>query len=85
MKTKCRPYIERLCNALGEDLNSPLCRELQEHIAQCPECTLQVNTVRRTVEIYQTFPCSRIPGDVEKRLRAVLHIPLLEVSSKDQL
>lgn len=85
MKSNCRPYIERLCDALGEDLSSPVCRELQEHLAQCPDCALQVNTVRRTVEIYQTFPCKRIPGDVEKRLRAVLHLPLLDISSKDHI
>ena len=85
MKPKCRPFIERVCDALGEDLGSPLCKELQEHLAQCPDCALQLNTVRRTVEIYQTFPCKRVPGDVQKRLRAVLRLPVIDISPKDQL
>jgi hypothetical protein len=77
--------VERLCDALGEDLSSPLCQELQDHLAKCPDCALQVDTVRRTVQIYQTFPCERVPGDVQKRLLAILQLPLQGISYKDEL
>jgi hypothetical protein len=75
MKKKCKPFLERLCDALGEDISSPLCKELQEHLASCPDCSLQVDSVRRTVEIYQSFPCQRTPGEVQERLRARLNLP----------
>lgn len=75
MKPKCKPILERLCDALGEDLNSPLCLELKEHLDSCPDCTLQLDTVRRTVEIYRTIPCQRCPGEVSQRLLARLNLP----------
>ncbi len=78
MQEKCRPLLDRLCDALGEDLNSPLCQELQEHLAQCPDCTLQLDSVRRTIEIYQSVPCQRCPEDVSQRLRARLNLPPLD-------
>ncbi len=77
MKEECRPFMERLCEALGEDITSPICRELKEHLDQCPECSLQIDTVRRTVEIYRSVPPERVPGDVEKRLLAKLQLPPL--------
>lgn len=83
MKEKCRPFIERLCETLGEDITSPICRELKEHLDQCPECSLQIDTVRRTVEIYRSVPPTRVPGDVEKRLLAKLQLPPLPCAAED--
>lgn len=75
MRQKCKPFVERLCDALGEDLNSPVCRELKEHLEGCPECSLQIDTVKRTVEIYRAIPGQRVSADMEKRLLARLNLP----------
>jgi len=75
MKEGCKPFMERLCEALGEDLSSPLCRELKEHLAECPDCSLQVDTIKRTVEIYRSLPAKLVPGDVEERLLLRLNLP----------
>ena len=82
MKTQCRPFFERLCEALDEDLNSPLCQTLKQHLAECPDCSLQLDTVKRTVEIYQSFPCSRVPGEVHQRLLARLNLPARDSSAR---
>ena len=75
MKKGCKPFMERLCEALGEDLSSSLCRELKEHLAECPDCALQVDTIKRTVEIYRSQPMKLVPGDVEERLLLRLNLP----------
>ncbi|RJP77671.1 MAG: hypothetical protein C4524_08080 [Candidatus Zixiibacteriota bacterium] len=71
--------MERLCTALGEDLNSPVCTELKEHLESCPDCTLQLDSVRRTVEIYRSIPCAHVPGEMQKRLLARLNLPLMDL------
>ncbi len=75
MKEDCRPFMDRFCESLGEDPSSPLCLELNEHLKHCPDCSLQVDTIKCTVEIYKSIPRSQVPGDVEKRLLARLNLP----------
>jgi hypothetical protein len=75
MKEDCRPFMDKFCESLGEDPSSQLCRELQEHLEHCPDCTLQVNTIKRTVEIYQAMPPQTVPGEVQKRLLVKLNLP----------
>ncbi len=81
MKETCRPFIERLCTSLGEDIASPVCRELQAHLEECPDCALQIDTVRRTVEIYRAVPGEKVPGEVQQRLFARLNLPQSESKS----
>jgi hypothetical protein len=80
MSQKCKPFVERLCDALGEDLNSPICRELKEHLENCPDCALQIDTVKRTVEIYRSIPGQRVPSEMQKRLLARLNLPAADKS-----
>lgn len=85
MKRDCRPFFERLCDALGEDLSSPVCQELKDHLDQCPECSLQIDSIRRTVEIYRCLPPVGVPGDVQERLRARLNLPSQGDSAEERL
>lgn len=84
MKEDCKPFMERLCDALGEDLFSPLCRELQDHLKQCPDCSLQVDTIKRTVELYQALPPKKVPSEVRERLWARLKLPPIEGNEGEQ-
>jgi len=52
MKADCLPFMDRFCESLGEDPSSPLCLELNEHLKHCPDCSLQVDTIKCTVEVF---------------------------------
>jgi anti-sigma factor RsiW len=67
--------MERLCEALDEDISSPICQELREHLERCPDCTTQVDTIKRTVEIYRALPSKCVPREVEERLLHRLNLP----------
>ena len=61
--------------ALGEDLESPACREVQEHLKTCPTCKVYFDTVRKTVTLCrQCEEEEKIPEDVKSRLFKVLHL-----------
>ncbi|TKJ41096.1 hypothetical protein CEE37_05360 [candidate division LCP-89 bacterium B3_LCP] len=75
MSKDCRPIMERLCEALDEDVSSPICQELQAHLDACPDCSLQVDTIKRTVEIYRSLPIENVPEEVEERLLVRLNLP----------
>lgn len=75
MNKDCQTFMERLCEALDEDISSPICQELQEHLERCPDCSVQVNTIKRTIEIYRALPMKCVPKEVEERLRHRLNLP----------
>ncbi len=66
----------RLCRALGEDFDAPVCKELEKHIAECPECRIVFDTVKRVVYLYRVVEKpTDIPQDVQERLFRVLNLP----------
>lgn len=84
MNEDCRSFMERLCEALDEDISSPICQELQEHLERCPDCSTQVDTIKRTVEIYRALPTKCVPKEVEERLRLRLNLPQKGKTSGDR-
>lgn len=75
MKKDCQPFMDKFCESLGEDPSSPLCQELADHLKDCPDCSLQVDTIKCTVEIYKSMPGKEVPGEVQKRLLTRLNLP----------
>ena len=58
-----------LCDFLEEDIDSPLCRELKEHMEDCPDCRANVETVKQTVKLYRkSSPARPLSADVKKQL-----------------
>ncbi len=53
MSRHAKKVIDQLCNYLGYDLESPMCKELHEHLQQCPECRDYVDSVKKTVKLHQ--------------------------------
>jgi anti-sigma factor RsiW len=49
----CQDLISYLSDYVDGALNEDLCAELEEHLAHCPNCQIVVNTLKRTIELYQ--------------------------------
>ncbi|MBI5835722.1 MAG: zf-HC2 domain-containing protein [Candidatus Eisenbacteria bacterium] len=69
---KCLDVLARLSDYLDQEVAGEICKQLEEHFSACEHCRLEVNTLRRTVELYHTIPSSTVPGEVEERLFRVL-------------
>jgi len=70
----CQELLEGLSDYIDEDLAEKTCREIENHLKDCPNCQIVVNTLRRTVTLYHEVPPEEIPGDVRKRLHAVIRL-----------
>ena len=67
----CKEYLSQLSDYIDGDLNEEMCKHLEEHMAGCENCTIVVNTLKRTVDLYQTSTAdeeSELPVDVKTRL-----------------
>mgnify|MGYP001156508757 CR=1 FL=1 len=66
---KCSHYLHEISDYIDGELDPRLCRELEEHMAGCENCTVVVNTLKRTIELYQEDESTpELPEETRKRL-----------------
>jgi anti-sigma factor (TIGR02949 family) len=65
----CHDLMETLSDYVDGDLSPVLCEELERHLRECPNCRIVVNTLRKTIELYQKETQEEtLPSDVRERL-----------------
>lgn len=47
--------VLKICDELGEDLDSSSCKALREFIQTCPNCAAFVDSVKKTIRLYQKY------------------------------
>jgi anti-sigma factor RsiW len=67
---RCGNLLDSLSDYIDGDLEAELCAELEQHLQGCENCRVVVNTLRKTVELYQQIePAdSSLPDAVRERL-----------------
>lgn len=66
---KCHDLLEKISDYVTGDLDPEYCAELEKHLRECNNCEIVVNTMRKTVELYQKENTGQeMPDDVKKRL-----------------
>lgn len=75
MKQHTKKIIDELCNYLGQDLNHPMCKELMQHVRECPECRIYLDTVKMTVSLYRKkIEQKPVPKHVTQELFKILDL-----------
>jgi anti-sigma factor RsiW len=64
-----------LSDYLDGELDEQFCIEIERHLADCGDCRVLVDTLRRTVLLYREHGHESLPTDVRERLYAVLKLP----------
>jgi anti-sigma factor (TIGR02949 family) len=70
----CQELLGRLSDYVDGELEAALCSELEAHLADCPNCRVMVDTVRKTVTLYHTQATGTLPEGVQERLYHVLKL-----------
>jgi anti-sigma factor (TIGR02949 family) len=71
----CQQLLGSLSDYIDGELQAELCAELEQHIKECDNCRIVVNTLRKTVELYQqTTIQTSMPEAVRERLFYRLHL-----------
>jgi predicted anti-sigma-YlaC factor YlaD len=72
---KCKNLLGNLSDYIDGDLQSELCAQIEEHMKTCEDCRVVINTLKKTVELYEK--CAEdvaLPGAVKERLFAKLNL-----------
>lgn len=74
MSGNCLSKLEDICAALDEDIDSERCQIIKRHLAACPHCCAVVDSIRKTVRLFQCLPKADVPEEVDLRLWRVLNL-----------
>ncbi len=71
----CHQLLASLSDFVDGTLPPALCTELEKHLQGCENCRIVVNTMRKTIELYQvTTEEDKVPVAVRKRLYSRLNL-----------
>jgi predicted anti-sigma-YlaC factor YlaD len=67
--------IKQICDFIGEDIDAPVCKEVADHLATCPSCQAQFDSIKKTVSLYREVEKKQnVPSEVSLRLIKILHL-----------
>jgi predicted anti-sigma-YlaC factor YlaD len=73
--TECKKLLGLLSDYIDGEVSSELCQEIERHVAECQNCRVVVDTLRKTISLYQTSSDPAVmPAEVRERLYRTLNL-----------
>jgi anti-sigma factor RsiW len=74
--TRCQQLLGQLNDYVDGALAAELCHDLEQHLADCPDCRVVVDTLAKTIALYHTLDDTpaELPAGVEQRLLQRLNL-----------
>ncbi len=66
-KTTCKEVMSHICDTLGEDLDSPTCTSIKNHLDNCPSCQKYYKSISQTILIYKEYEW-KVSSDTHDKL-----------------
>ena len=74
----CKEFLQEL-NEYLDDLVDPATKQhWQQHVDECPNCFVIVDTTRKTVQVYKGMEQQELPSEVQGRLWQALEKKMAE-------
>ena len=54
-KATCKEVMEHICDNLGEELDSPKCIQIKDHLDNCENCQSYFSSVEKTIQLYRKY------------------------------
>ena len=71
----CQEFLNQVSDYLDDFIDPKTCDELERHLADCPNCRVFVDTLKKTVYLYQQQEADiELPNGVRERLFKVLSL-----------
>lgn len=68
----CKDFLKELTDFLDETTDPETRRHLEEHVNECPNCWVVLDTTKKTLQVYKGFEPQPLPEDVHSRLMRAL-------------
>ena len=74
-----KKYLKEICEKVDQDLSSPTCRQLREHLSTCPFCSAYYDSLKETILLYRKYD-EKLRGSRVKKILS--HLKISESSGK---
>jgi anti-sigma factor (TIGR02949 family) len=68
----CKDFLNELGEYLDESLDPELRATLHQHVTECPNCWVLLDTTEKTIKVYKGMEAQDIPSDIHTRLMTAL-------------
>lgn len=68
----CKDFLNELNDYLDETCGADLRRQLEQHVSECPNCWVVVDTTKKTLSVYKGMEPQVVPEDIKNRLMDAL-------------
>lgn len=72
----CDQFLQELSDYLDEEVREDVRRELEKHMAECPNCWVMVDTTKKTLNIYKKLEPDPLPEPLKARLMQAIQTKL---------
>lgn len=69
----CKDFLNELNDYLDETCGVELRRQLEQHVSECPNCWVVVDTTKKTLSVYKGMEPQVVPEDIKHRLMEALY------------
>lgn len=70
----CHHLLDDLSDFLDGETTDEICAEIERHLADCENCQVMVDTLRKTILLYRELPQPPLPDDARDRLYHALDL-----------
>ena len=78
----CAQLQSQLPDYLDGEARAEICRAIEAHLADCDDCRVVVDTMKKTISLYRNAPREDVPQDVHARLVRVLKLEDVAASGR---
>lgn len=68
----CEDVLRKLAEYLDDESREELCRQIEGHLSRCKDCRIEVDSLRRTIVLYQADRQLNMPVAISSGLQAAL-------------
>lgn len=70
----CAQLQAQLPDYLDGEARAEICRAIEAHLADCENCRIVIDTLKKMIALYRAAPCNEVPREVHARLVRVLNL-----------
>lgn len=71
-RLSCQEVLDQLSDYLDDDARAELVQQVDVHLHECSHCQVEVDTLRRTVQIYRCDEKVALPTSLSEKLQRAL-------------
>ncbi len=74
--SECKSLLGSLSDYVDGEFSEELCKEIESHLAECQDCRIVVDTLRKTIYLYHECAAEpvEIPASMRERLFRTLKL-----------